>query len=66
VTQPDPEFLNHGGTLFSTEAVHKTCVSPNLTKQDPSACFDTPVSKEILRISLFFLSEGRIFYLCLS
>ena len=44
VTQPVPEFLNQGGTLFSTDAVHNTCVSPNFTKHDPSACFETPIS----------------------
>jgi hypothetical protein len=37
VTQPLPEPLIQRGTFSSTEAVHKTCVSPNLARQEPSA-----------------------------
>ena len=33
----------------SIDAVHKTCVSPNLIRQDPSACASTDVSIEMAR-----------------
>ena len=59
-THPDPEFLNNGGTRFSTEAVHKTWVSPNLTKHDPSACFEIPASISIFLSSLRCLPDGLI------
>jgi hypothetical protein len=36
VTQPFPEPISHLGTFESTEAVQTTCVSPNLTRQEPS------------------------------
>ena len=50
----------HGGTRSSTEAVHRTWVTPTLIRHDPSACLVTPVSIEIGRISLKFRPEGRM------
>ena len=47
VTQPLPELRIQPGTFSSRLAVHSTCVSPNLTRQDPSACLEMPRSKEI-------------------
>ena len=37
VTQPRPCPRSHCGGLSSSEAVHSTCVAPNLTMQEPSA-----------------------------
>lgn len=42
------------------EAVHKTCVSPHLIKQDPSAWRVTPVSIETARIWPVSRPEGLI------
>jgi hypothetical protein len=39
VTQPRPLSLRNGGTLFSTEAVHKTQVSPARMSAEPSGSF---------------------------
>src|SRR6476661_701100 len=38
VTQPLPAPLSQGGTFSSTVARHMTWVSPNRTRQEPSAC----------------------------
>ena len=38
VTQPPPPPRNHGGTRFSTLAVHRTRVSPNSARTLPAAC----------------------------
>ena len=53
VTQPLPLLRIQPGTFSSRLAVHSTWVSPNLTRQDPSACLETPRSKEMARISSF-------------
>ena len=37
VTQPLPEPRSHGGALSSSEAVQSTCVSPKVTRHEPSA-----------------------------
>ena len=60
VTQPLPPPRNHGGTRSSREAVHKTWVSPNLTRHDPSACFENPRSRVTARISSGLRLEGLI------
>ncbi len=39
VTQPLPELRIQPGTFSSRLAVQSTCVSPNFTRQEPSACF---------------------------
>jgi len=38
VIQPWPLPRRNGGTVSSTLAVHSTCVSPNSTSTEPSAC----------------------------
>ena len=38
-----------GGTRSSSEAVHNTCVSPNLIRHEPSACLETLRSNETAR-----------------
>ncbi|MNT21760.1 hypothetical protein D3C72_1571080 [compost metagenome] len=60
VTQPLPLLRSHGGVFSSRLAVTSTCVSPNFTRQEPSACFEKLRSKETLRIWSVFLPEGRI------
>jgi hypothetical protein len=47
---------SHGGTRSSRLAVHRTWVSPNLTRQEPSACFETPRSSVTARARL----DGRM------
>src|ERR1700748_2435891 len=42
VTQPLPEPLRKGGALSSRLAVTSTWVSPNLTRQEPSAWREKP------------------------
>src|SRR5579862_5146448 len=51
VTQPRPLLRRNGGTEFSTDAVQSTWVSPNLTRQEPSAYLFTPGSRKTGRIS---------------
>src|SRR5262249_8207428 len=51
-----------GGTRSSTEAVHSTCVSPNLARQEPSAYFATPGSRMIGRIASGSRPEGRMLF----
>ena len=46
VTQPRPWPLSQGGSRSSRLAVTSTWVSPNFTKQEPSAYFTTPRSSE--------------------
>ena len=60
VTQPLPELRSQAGTFSSRLAVHSTCVSPNLTRQEPSACLETPRSKETVRISSGWRLDGRM------
>ena len=60
VTQPLPELRIQPGTFSSRLAVHITCVSPNFTRHEPSACFDTPRSNEIARISSASRRDGRM------
>ena len=60
VSQPRPPPLSHGGTLSPTLAVHSTWVSPNLTRQDPSAWQETPRSRLIGRSASAARLEGRI------
>ena len=60
VTQPLPELRIQPGTFSSRLAVHSTCVSPNLTRQEPSACLETLRSKEMARISSNWRLDGRI------
>src|SRR5215472_646527 len=49
VTQPRPELRRKGGTVFSTEAVQRTWVSPKRARQEPSAYLFTPGSRRIWR-----------------
>jgi hypothetical protein len=60
VTQPLPELRSQAGTRSSRLAVHKTWVSPKRTRQEPSACFDMPRSKEMARISSGWRLDGRM------
>ena len=50
VTQPARELRRHAGTPSSTVAVHRTRVSPNVTRHDPSAFFITLRSRVTGRI----------------
>src|ERR1700738_5594878 len=59
VTQPLPVLRRNGGTRSSREAVHSTCVSPNLARQEPSAYFATPGSRLTKRITSASRPEGR-------
>src|SRR5262245_23907492 len=60
VTQPLPELRIQVGTFSSRLAVHSTWVSPNFTRQEPSACLEMPRSKEMARISSGWRFDGRI------
>ena len=60
VTQPRPWPLSQGGRRSSSVAVTSTCVSPNFTKQEPSACFTTPRSSVTARNSSGCRRLGRI------
>ena len=60
VTQPLPELRSQAGAFSSRLAVHSTWVSPNFTRQEPSACLETPRSKETSRIWSVLRLEGRI------
>src|SRR5690606_13332078 len=60
VTQPLPELRSHEGTFSSRLAVQRTCVSPNLTRHEPSACLEMPLSKLMARISSGCRLDGRI------
>ena len=50
VTQPLPEPRRKGGAFSSRLAVTSTWVSPNLTRQEPSACLAKPGSRLTARI----------------
>ncbi len=50
VTQPLPLPRSQGGSEFSTDAVHRTRVSPKETRQLPSAWRVKPASMLIARI----------------
>src|SRR3954463_10855965 len=60
VTQPRACPLSQGGKRSSSVAVTSTCVSPNFTKQEPSAYFTTPRSSETARSSSGCRRLGRI------
>ena len=60
VTQPRPWPLSQGGSRSSSVAVTSTWVSPNFTKQEPSAYFTTPRSSETARSSSGCRRLGRI------
>src|SRR6185437_14971734 len=61
VTQPLPVPLRKPGTPSSRLAVTSTWVSPNFTRQEPSACLATPRSRLTGRISSGARLLGRIF-----
>src|SRR5665647_241746 len=60
VTQPRPWPLSQGGSRSSRLAVTSTWVSPNFTKQEPSAYLTTPRSSETARSSSICRRLGRI------
>src|SRR5437764_829494 len=60
VTQPRPVLRRNGGTRSSTLAVHSTWVSPNLARQEPSACLLTPGSRITARRASAARPDGRI------
>src|SRR6266849_3624707 len=62
VTQPRACPLSHGGRRSSSVAVTSTWVSPNFTKQDPSAYFTTPRSSDTARSSSDCRRLGRIHF----
>src|SRR3954468_21516152 len=64
VTQPRACPLSHGGRRSSRVAVTRTWVSPNFTKQEPSAYFTTPRSSETARSSSGCRRLGRISFSC--
>src|SRR5579885_1210371 len=63
VIQPRPCPLSQGGRRSSRLAVTSTWVSPNFTKQEPSAYLTTPRSSETLRNSSTCRPLGRIRHL---
>src|SRR6201993_4494881 len=60
VTQPRACPLSQGGSRSSSVAVTSTCVSPNFTRQDPSAYLTTPRSSETARSSSGARRLGRM------
>ena len=60
VTQPRPWPLSQGGSRSSSVAVTSTWVSPNFTKQEPSAYLTTLRSSEIARNSSGCRRLGRM------
>src|SRR5580698_7329868 len=60
VIQPRAWPFSHGGSRSSSVAVTSTWVSPNFTKQEPSANFTTPRSSETGRNSSGCRRLGRI------
>ena len=60
VIQPRAWPLSHGGSRSSSLAVTSTWVSPNFTKQEPSAYFTTPRSSETGRSSSGCRPLGRM------
>src|SRR4051794_15127132 len=65
VTQPRPLPRSQPGSEVSTDAVHSTRVSPNATRQLPSAWRVKPGSMTIARIWSGARPEGRMKYLLL-
>src|SRR5215472_13321030 len=63
VTQPRPWPFSQGGRRSSRLAVTRTWVSPNFTKQEPSAYLTTPRSSETARNSSACRWLGRIYKL---
>src|SRR5512133_2154686 len=66
VTQPRAWPLSHGGSRSSSVAVTSTWVSPNFTKQEPSAYFTTPRSSDTARSSSGCRRLGRMLTLLLG
>src|SRR5262245_44426603 len=62
VTQPRACPLSQGGSRSSSVAVTRTWVSPNFTKQEPSAYFTTPRSSEMARSSSGWRRLGRMLF----
>src|SRR5256884_9358328 len=60
VIQPGPWPLSQGGSRSSSVAVTSTWVSPNFTKQEPSAYLTTPRSSETARSSSGARRLGRM------
>src|SRR5246127_5523836 len=60
VTQPRPWPFSQGGSRSSSVAVTSTWVSPNFTRQDPSAYLTTPRSSETARSSSGARRLGRM------
>src|ERR1017187_6134659 len=60
VPQPRPWPLSQGGSRSSRLAVTSTWVSPNFTKQEPSAYLTTPRSSDTARNSSTWRWLGRI------
>src|SRR5262245_16481543 len=60
VIQPRPWPLSQGGSRSSSVAVTSTWVSPNFTKQEPSAYFTTPRSSDTARSSSGARRLGRM------
>src|ERR1700686_1880067 len=60
VTHPRACPFSHGGSRSSSVAVTSTWVSPNFTKQEPSAYFTTPRSSDTARSSSGCRRLGRI------
>src|SRR5579871_847897 len=63
VIQPRAWPLSQGGRRSSRVAVTRTWVSPNFTKQDPSAYLTTPRSRETARNSSVWRRLGRMKFL---
>src|SRR5918995_6678048 len=64
VTQPRCWPFSQGGRRSSSVAVTSTWVSPNFTKQEPSAYFTTPRSSDTARSSSGCRRLGRMSFLC--
>src|SRR4051812_18318459 len=60
VTQPRPWPFSHGGSRSSSVAGTSTWVSPNFTRQEPSAYFTTPRSRLTARSSSGARRLGRM------
>ena len=60
VTQPRPWPFSQGGSRSSSVAVTSTWVSPNLTRQEPSAYLTTPRSSDTARSSSGARRLGRM------
>src|SRR4029077_1512943 len=60
VTQPLPLLRIHGGTRSSIVAAQSTWVSPNFTRQEPSAYLAKPGSRVTMRMASGVRPEGRM------